>query len=374
MSLCVGVPREIKPGEGRVALLPAQVQMLVAAGHTVAVQSGAGEHSRARDADYASAGATIVVDGPSLYRACDLVVKVKEILPAEFELLRAGHVIFSNLHSAADRAQLDRLLEVGLVAIAAEETHPFGSPNSVLAGEIGALEAVRLLMAPHGGTGRHFMAHFGAPAAKVLLLGLGGVGRGALRTLLGLGLSVVAFDVSAYARRESEFTWCKQDFTALPVELFEQHLPSADVVVNCVLWDKTRGDHLLSRAMLAHMQAGAAIVDIACDPGGAIETCRATRWEDPLYEVDGVRHFCVDNIPGAAPVAASAGYSRAIIDNVMAIATHGAPEACRRNPWLAKGLTAIGGTLTLREAGEVQQRAWTPAWQALGVSEGDLSL
>ena len=139
--------------------------------------------------------------------------------------------------------------------------------------------------------------------------------------------------------------------------------------MNCVLWDKTRGDHLLSRAMLADLQPGAAIVDIACDPGGAVETCRATRWEDPVYEVDGVRHFCVDNIPGAAPVAASAGYSAAIIDKVLAIATHGALEACRRDPWLAKGLTATGGTLTLSEAATVQERAWTPAWQVLGISE-----
>jgi alanine dehydrogenase len=372
MSLRIGVPREIKPGEGRVALLPAQVQTLVAAGHTVDVQSGAGEHSRASDTDYVRAGATILADSSAVYANCDLLVKVKEILPAEFALLRPQHVVFSNLHSAADRPQLDRLLEVGLVAIAAEETHPFGSPNSVLAGEIGALEAVRLLMAPHGGTGRHFMAHFGAPAAKALVLGLGGVGRGALRTLLGLGLSVFAFDVSAHARRESEFTWCKQDFTALPVEAFAQHLPTADMVVNCVLWDKTRSDHLLSRPMLADMQAGAVIVDIACDPGGAIETCRATRWEDPVYTVDGVRHFCVDNIPGAAPVAASAGYSSAIVDKVEAIATHGALQACRQNPWLARGLTAAAGVLTLREAAMVQKRPWTPAWQLLGVDEASL--
>lgn len=363
----IGVPREIKPGEGRVALLPAQVNRLVAAGHPVLVERGAGHVAQAADADYAAAGAALADGGEAVYAGAELVVKVKEILPPEFPWLEARHVVFTNLHSAADRRQLDRLLAAGLIAIAAEETHPFGSPNSVLAGEIGALEGVRLVLAPHGGTGRHFMGHFGAPPARALVLGLGGVGRGALRTLLGLGLSVVGFDVSAGARREAELTWCRQDFTACPVEELPEHLPGADAVFNCVLWDKTRGDHLIPRAMLARLQPGAVIVDIACDPGGAVETCRATRWEDPVYEVDGVRHFCVDNVPGAAPVAASAGYATAIVDNVAAIADHGPLEACRRNPWLARGLTAVDGVLTLAEAGRVQNRPWTPVHEVLGV-------
>jgi alanine dehydrogenase len=361
----ISIPKEAKPGEGRVALLPEQVRDLVARGHLVTVETGAGARAGAGDGDYLDAGAEIAPDGQSAFAAGQLLVKVKEIVPAEFGWLRAEHIVFTNLHSAADRPQLDRLLEVGLTGIAAEETHPYGSPNSVLAGEIGALEGVRLVLAPHGGTGRHFMGHFGADPAHALVVGLGGVGRGALRTLLGLGLRVTGFDVSERARRDALLDWHGRAFAAHAIEAFAGALPGADLVVNCVLWDKRRGDHLLPRAALAEMRRGAVIVDIACDAGGAVETCRPTSWEAPTYAVDGVTHFCVDNIPGAAPVAASAGYARAIAPDVALIAEHGALEACRRNPWLARGLTCVGGVLTLEEAATVQGRAHVPAAELL---------
>lgn len=356
----IGIPKEIKPQEGRVSLLPDQVSRLVAAGHELVVQENAGVLSGAAPGDYAAAGARVVGSGEEVYSGAELIVKVKEILPAEFGLLRRDHTLFTNIHGAADRKQVDRLLEVGLTAIAAEETHEFGSPNSVLAGEIGALEGIRLVLAPHGGSGRHFMAHFGAPAAKALVFGLGGVGRGALRTLLGLGVSVVAFDVSRGARKEAELAWHKQQFRAYDISEVEAHLEDADLLLNCVLWDKRRTDHLISREMLKRLKPGAVIVDISCDPAGAIETSRATKWEDPVYELDGVRHFCVDNIPGAAPETSSAGYAEALLPFITLIAEHGAIEACRRNRWLARGLTCVAGELILAEAGRVQQRPFTP--------------
>lgn len=361
----IGIPKEIKPQEGRVAMLPPQIKKLVALGHEVLVQKDAGNLSGAAAGDYAAAGARMIDDGAAVYAGAELIVKVKEILPAEFDLLRKEHVIFTNIHGAADRKQVDQLMKVGLTAIAAEDTHEFGSPNSVLAGEIGALEGVRLILAPHGGTGRHFMAHFGASAAKALVFGLGGVGRGALRTLLGLGMSVVAFDVSAGARREAELTWHKQNLRALDISEVESHLDDADLLVNCVLWDKRRTDHLISRDMLKRLKPGAAIVDISCDPAGAIETSRATKWQDPIYVVDGVRHFCVDNIPGAAPTTASAGYARALLPFVDLIVEHGAIEACRRNRWLARGLTCVDGELIHEEVGRVQKRPFTPVAEFL---------
>lgn len=356
----IGVPREIKSQEGRVALLPAQVKRLVQLGHSLLVERDAGMLSEAPDSDYIAAGASIADSGEVVYANAELIVKVKEILPAEFGYLRPEHVIFTNIHGAADRRQVDRLLEVGLTAIAAEETHEFGSPNSVLAGEIGAFEGARLVLAPHGGSGRHFMAHFGAPAAKAIVIGLGGVGRGALRTLLGLGMSVVGLDVSRGARREALFTWHKQDFASFDISDLPAHLEDADLVVNCVLWDKTRKDHLISREMLQRMKPRAVIADISCDPAGAIETTRATKWENPVYEVDGIRHFCVDNIPGAAPVTASAGYAEALLPFVSLIAEHGPIGACRRDRWLARGLTCAGGELILEEAGRLQNRPYTP--------------
>jgi alanine dehydrogenase len=217
-----------------------------------------------------------------------------------------------------------------------------------------------MILAPHGGSGRHFMSHFGAAPATALVLGLGSVGRAALRTLLGLGLRVVGMDVNAGARQETALAWHDRDYTVDDIEALPRHLPAADLVVNCVLWDKRRADHLLSRDMLGDMQPGAAIVDISCDPAGAVETCRATTWRDPIYQVDGIRHFCVDNIPGAVPVTASAGYAEALLPKVRLIADIGALEACRQDPWLARGLTAVAGTLTLPEAAQVQGRPYTP--------------
>lgn len=361
----IGIPKEIKPREGRVAMLPPQVEALVALGHQVVVQRDAGSLSGAAAADYTAAGAQLVDGGAAVYADAELILKVKEVLPAEFDMLRPQHVLLTNLHGAANRKQVDRLIEVGLTAIAAEDTHEFGSPNSVLAGEIGALEGVRLVLAPHGGTGRHFMAHFGAPAATALVFGLGGVGRGALRTLLGLGMSVIAFDVSPGARREAQLVWHKHRFRALDISEVGAHLADADLLVNCVLWDKRRTDHLITREMLGRLKPGAAIVDISCDPAGAIESSRATTWEDPVYEVDGVRHFCVDNIPGAAPATASAGYAQALLPLVSLIAEHGPIEACRRNPWLARGLTCVAGELTHEEVGRVQKRPYTPVAEFL---------
>ena len=356
----IGIPREIKSQEGRVALLPPQVRRLVELGHSLLVQQDAGILSDAMDSAYVAAGASIADSGEAVYAGAELIVKVKEILPAEYGLLRPEHIIFTNIHGAANRRQVDRLLEVGLTAISAEETHEFGSPNSVLAGEIGALEGVRLVLAPHGGSGRHFMAHFGAPAAKAIVIGLGGVGRGALRTLLGLGLSVVGLDVSRGARREAMFTWHKQNFQAFDVSELSAHLEDADLVVNCVLWDKQRKDHLITRELLKRMKPRAVIADISCDPAGAIETTRATKWEDPVYEVDGIRHFCVDNVPGAAPATASAGYAEAVLPFISLIAEHGPIEACRRDRWLARGLTCARGELILEEAGRFQDRPFTP--------------
>ena len=362
----IGIPKEIKPQEGRVAMLPAQVKTLVELGHEVIVQKGAGRLSGADDGAYSGCGARMADGGTAVFAGAELIVKVKELLPAEFGLLRKEHTLFTNIHGAADRTQVDRLLEAGLTAIAAEDTHEFGSPNSVLAGEIGALEGVRLVLAPHGGSGRHFMAHFGAPAAKALVFGLGGVGRGALRTLLGLGMEVVAFDVSAGARREAQLAWHKQKFRALDISEVGGYLADADLLINCVLWDKRRTDHLISRESLGQLKRGAVIVDISCDPAGAIETSRATKWEDPVYEVDGVRHFCVDNIPGAAPATASAGYAEALLPFVVLIAEHGAIEACRRNRWLARGLTCVAGELIHVEVGRVQERPFTPVDEFLG--------
>lgn len=356
----IGIPTEIKPQEGRVAFLPAQVRELVAAGHEVFVQKGAGAVSRVEDGDYAAAGAAILETCEDVYRAATLIAKVKEILPPEYPFLRKDHIIFTNIHAALNREQLDTLLAVGLTAVSAENTHQFGSPNCALAGEVGALEAVRLSLAPYGGTGRHFMSHFGEKSSKAVVLGLGNVGRGALRTLMGLGVRVVALDVWEGARKAAKMDWYKTDIVVDDISTLEEHIYDADMIINCVLWPKDRKDHLVTRDMLRRLKKGALVVDISCDTAGAIETSRSTSWAEPMYEEEGIRHFCVDNIPGAVPVTASAGYGEAILPKVMLIAAHGTAEACRREPWIARGLTCVDGELILAEAGRYQNREYTP--------------
>ncbi len=361
----IGVAREIKPQEGRVGLMPAEVRALVETGHGLLVETGAGLLSGIVDAEYEEAGAAIV-DGPAaVYGGAELIVKVKEILPDEYDLLEPRHILFTNLHSALNRELTDVMLDVGLSAVAAEETHEKGSPNCPLAGEIGALEGVRLCLSPHGGGGRHFKSHFGVPALKAIVLGLGMVGQGALRTLIGLGVSVVGLDISERARFQAALQFSDADFTTDDVTALPAYLGDVDLVVNCVLWPKHRDDHLIDRAMLKIMKPTAVIADISCDTAGAVETTRPTTWADPVYAVDGIRHFCVDNIPGAAPVAASAGYSQAIYPWVDLIAEVGVLEACRSHDWLARGLTCHGGVLVLEETGRLQNRPFTPLEQLL---------
>ncbi len=352
----IGVTKEIKSQEGRVALMPREVRALVDAGHRVRVETSAGELSGVSDSDYRSSGASILDTIKSVYLENEMIVKVKEVLPPEYDLLSKNHILYTNIHSASNRELTDVLLNVGLSGISAEDTHQDGSPNCPLAGEVGAFEGIRLCLAPHGGRGRHFMAHFGAPALKSVVIGLGLVGQGAVRTLTQLGASVVGLDIVSRARKNAALTWSGQDFVADDVSNLKNHLNDVDLIINCVLWPKHRDDHLISREMLQGLKPTTVIVDIACDAGGAIETCRETTWADPVYTVDGIRHFCVDNIPGAVPVTASAGYSQAIYPFVSLVAELGIISACKQESWLAKGLTCHDGNLILAETARLQQR------------------
>lgn len=355
----IGVPKEIKAQEGRVALMPEHVRTLVEAGHQVLVEVGAGVLSDVDDATYRAAGAELVEGAAALFADSELIVKVKEILPAEYDYLRRDHILLTNIHSALNRELTDRLLAIGLTGFAAEETHENGSPNSPLAGEIGAFEGVRLCLAPHGGSGRHFMRHYGADPLHAVVIGLGGVGQGAVRTLLRLGCAVTALDISSVARFRTELAWPDSELTTGTVDALPDLLGDVDLIVNCVLWDKSRSDHLITRDDLARLKRTTVIADISCDEAGAIETTRPTTWAEPIYVEAGITHFCVDNIPGAAPVTASAGYGRALLPHILEIAAHGPLQAARNNRWVARGLSFVDGVLTHAETGRYQQREFT---------------
>lgn len=353
----IGTPREIKVRESRAALLPAHVAALAAAGHEVLIQAGAGLLAGASDDAYAAAGATIAPDAAALYGQAQMIVKVKEILRAEFPLLRPDHIVVANLYCERDPTMLDRFLEVGLTAIAAERPQPHIPDNSPLCGEIAALEGLRLLLAPHGGTGRHFMRHAGVEPARVVVIGLGRAGRGALRTLLGLGASVIGFDVDPAAALRAELDWQNHSFSVAPMAELSTHLRDADLVMNCVRWDKTRRDHLIGRDMLPAMRAGAVIVDVACDRAGAVESCAPTTWDNPTYQVAGVTHFCVENLPSATPIASSQSFGDHMMEIISPIAAHGLATACRARPWLIDMLICGGGALYCSRTATLQQRA-----------------
>ena len=364
----IGIPREIKIKESRVALLPPEVRRLTAAGHDVLVEHNAGLLAGAGDEDYAAAGARIAADGASLYAGAEMIVKVKEILRPEFAFLRPDHTIIANLYCERDRVMLDRFLEVGLTAIAAEKAHPQRSGNSPLAGEIAALEGLRLVLLPHGGTGRHFMRHAGVEAARVIVVGLGLAGRGALRTLMSLGVSVVGLDHNETTIARARLDWENRDFTAAHVDTIAQHLPEADLVINCVRWDKSRSDHLITRQMLSTMRRGAVIVDVACDRAGAIETSMPTSWENPTYQVAGVTHFCVENLPSAAPRASSVSFADLISTLVEPIANLGLAGAVAAEDWLGKAVICHAGKVVSRRTATLQKLEWTPLADALAAS------
>lgn len=356
MSMMIGVPKEIKPQEGRVALMPEQVSELVNEGFKVCVEKGAGIFSQASDDAFIKAGANMMNGMADIYEGCGLIVKVKEFMPDEYPMIRPDHVLLTNIHSAGNPELTDVLLEKGCTAIAAEDTHQFGSPNCALAGEIGTFEGIRLCFAQNGGIGRHFYPHYGSPAIKAAVVGLGNVGRGALRILLSLGCDVVGFDISDGIRYRTEQDWDAKSFTTDHVNNLGDRLDEFDLVINCVMWPKHRNDHLISRADLKKMKPTAVISDISCDEGGAIETCRATKWEDPTYREEGILHFCVDNIPGSVPVAASAGYGRSLLPHIRDIQNKGWKQACIDNAWLARGLVCHAGTLLHAETARVQSR------------------
>ena len=355
----VGVPREIKLHESRIALLPNEVSQLVASGHSVMIETGAGSMAGATDEDYRNIGAVVVSDAADLYVQSDMIVKVKEPMRSEFGLLRSNQHLIANLYCERDPALLDWLVKRKVTAIAAEKAHPVKPGNSPLAGEIAALEGVRLLLLPHGGAGRHFMRHAGVEPARALVMGLGLAGRGALRALLGLGVRAIGLDHNARARVNASLDWQNHDLMVDDISKLPEYLPQVDLVINCVRWNKARKDHLIRRSDLRAMRPRSVIVDVSCDRAGAIETSMPTTWENPTYQVGGITHFCVENLPGAAPAASSASFSDLIFSVVQPIADEGL-KAIATQPWLAEAVITHKGQLVHERVAQTLGKSYEP--------------
>src|ERR1700686_2173168 len=349
----VGVPREIKVHEYLVGLVPAGVRELLAAGHEVLIESGAGNGIGVDDAQFRAAGAAIAARASEVFERADMVIKVKEPQPAECEMLRQGQVLFTYLHLAADPVQARGLMKSGVTAIAYETvTAPNGSlplltPMSEVAGRMSIQVGAASLQKANGGFGILLGGVPGVPPAKVVILGGGVAGTHAAEMAVGLRADVTVVDRSVKRLRELSTIFGNQLKTAYSTaQMIEQLVRDADLVIGAVLIAGAAAPKLVTRAMVKTMKPGAVLVDIAIDQGGCFETSRPTTHAEPTYVLDGVIHYCVTNMPGAVPRTSTFALTNATLPYVRALADHGWRQAIANDPGLARGLNVHAGQLT----------------------------
>jgi alanine dehydrogenase len=348
----VGVPKEIKTREYRVGLTPGGVREFVAHGHTVLVEAGLGAGIAASDRDYQDAGAAVLDNAGAVFAQAELIVKVKEPQPAEWSRLREGQILFTYLHLAADPEQARGLMDSGCTAVAYETvTDDYGglpllAPMSEVAGRL-AIEAAGTTLQRHvGGRGILIGGVAGVAPARVLILGGGVVGAQAARMAVGLGADVTILDRSVpRLRLLDEMLQGRAKTLYATASSIEEQALVADVVIGAVLVAGARAPKLIARSLLARMRRGAVLVDVAIDQGGCFETSRPTTYDAPIYEVDGVMHYCVSNMPGAVPVTSSHALGNATLPFGLAIAKNGL-NAIAADQHLQAGLNVYRGAIT----------------------------
>lgn len=349
----VGVPREIKVHEYRVGLVPAGVRELVAAGHQVIIETGAGRGIGVDDAEYQAAGASIAPGPQQVFESAEMIVKVKEPQPPECAMLRAGQVLFTYLHLAADPVQAKGLIASRATAIAYETvTAPNGSlplltPMSEVAGRMSAQVGAACLQKANGGFGVLLGGVPGVAPAKVVILGGGVAGTHAAEIAVGMRADVTVVDRSVQRLRELSVQFGSSLQTAYSTaETIERLVRDADLVIGAVLIAGAAAPKLVTRAMIKTMKAGSVLVDIAIDQGGCFETSRPTTHAEPTFVVDGVIHYCVANMPGAVPRTSTFALTNATLPYVRALADLGWQAALKRDPGLAAGLNVHAGEIT----------------------------
>jgi alanine dehydrogenase len=344
------VPSEVKSDEYRVSLTPAGVRELVVRGHEVIVQSGAGAGSRIDDRDYERQGARIVSDAETVWDGAEMIVKVKEPQRSELPYLRAEQTLFTYLHLAAD-SELARLLcESGATCMAYETVEdsegrlPLLAPMSEVAGKVATHAGASALHAPAGGRGLVLGGVAGVSPATVVVIGGGVVGENAARVAIGMGAKVTILDRSLARLRDLAALFDGRAETLYASTLaLEQVLGGADLVIGAVLVRGARAPHVIRGSDLAGMKPGAVIVDVSIDQGGCFETSRPTTHSDPVYEIDGIQHYCVANIPGAVPVTSTYALTNATLPFVLDLAEVGVERAVRTDAGLRHGLNVLAG-------------------------------
>ena len=363
--MIIGVPKEIKDQEYRVALLPSAAYQLIQRGHQVIVERNAGAGAGYPDADYAQAGAKLVNDHAAAFEKSDIVVKVKEPLPSEYSLLKPGQLLFTYLHLAASRSLTEALMKSGVIGLAYETIEvnrrlPLLEPMSEIAGRMSILVGGYFLAKHTGGSGVLLGGVPGVLPGRVVVLGGGSSGINAARMAQGLGADVTILEVDLERMRFLDITL----HTAHTLYSNEAHLmellPQVDLLIGAVLVPGAKAPRLIRRDMLRRMRPGSVLVDIAIDQGGCAETSRPTTHDNPTFVEEGVIHYCVANMPGAYARTATQALTNVTYRYLELLADQGLAEACQKQPALVSGLNVMNGKLTHKAVSEAHGIAYTP--------------
>ncbi len=368
--MIIGVPKEIKNNENRVGMTPAGVQEMTKHGHTVYVQAGAGVNSGFSDDAYIAAGAKILPTIEDVYAIAEMIVKVKEPIASEYALVRKGQLVFTYFHFASSEPLTKAMVESGAVCCAYETVErkdrslPLLVPMSEVAGRMAVQEGCYFLERPRGGKGKLMGGVPGVKPAKVFVIGAGIVGTAAARTAAGMGADVTICDISLPRLAYLTDVMPRNVKTLMSSEYnIREELKTADLVVGSVLIPGAKAPKLVTRDMLALMQPGSVLVDVAIDQGGCFETSRPTTHEEPTYYVDGILHYCVANIPGAVPYTSTLALTNATLPYALQLADKGWQKACTDNEELRKGLNVVEGKVVYREVAE----AWGLPYEPLAL-------
>lgn len=369
----IGILKETKPQEYRVPLTPESIKRLTGRGHEVFVQKTAGAGAGFPDGEYESAGARILDSPQAVSEASDILVKVKEPIESDFAVFRNGQTLFCFLHSETRPKLVDMLLGKRITAVAFENIQqadgiaPILTPMSILAGQHGVLQGMMFLCNHKGGAGRSLVAYPGLEPARVVVFGAGQAGYSAAQVAASLGAQVQLFEIDR-KRIQAIAPLLPKNIQVLHIDSvdLELYVLEADMVVNTATIPPNSDRHLIDRGLLSRMKKGAVIVDVTANLKGAIETVdRYTTHEDPVWEVDGVIHYAVTNIPSSVAHTASHALSMEVLPFLMEMADKGPMEALKGDPALLRGLTAINGILTWREAGTFLERPWQTPEEAI---------
>jgi alanine dehydrogenase len=372
----VGIPTEIKPDEYRVALTPAGARELVEHGHEVILQAGAGAGSSIPDGEYVAQGARVAPDAEAVFGEAELILGVKEPQPDEVSLLRPEHTLFTYLHLAPAPELTQNLRDSGATCIAYETVEdargrlPLLAPMSEVAGKIATQAGAFMLEKPLGGRGVLLGGVPGVAAANVAVIGGGVVGQNAAFIAIGMEADVFVFDRNIDRLRELDVAFGGRASTVFASTLaVEEILPRADLVIGAVLVHGARAPYVITREQLKLMKPGTVLVDVSIDQGGCFETSRPTTHSDPTYEVDGITHYCVTNMPGAVPITSTFALTNATLPYVLALADHGAREAIARDPGLRSGVNVAAGHVTHPAVAQGVGMPFVPVEEALQSEE-----